>query len=1277
MAAHLLKALDLYTLPLAGTQLVEASAGTGKTWTIAGLYVRLLLETDATLDRLLVVTFTKAATAELRERLRARLVEVEQALLAGNSDDIFCQWALEAFRDDEPVKQNGRPGAGRDPATFVSDLESESGPESEKALGPGLRRGDGEENGLTSRRQAAIAKLTQSLRIFDEAAIHTIHGFCQRVLDDVQLPALLDEPDIVPDERDWLPGLTQEAWIRHCRNPLLADLLAADSLSPAIVQRDVEVLLLKPYLQISSVDHAIDAEQLAWRREALHKHWLQDREAIVRDVSEADALSRSKDHYKALDDMLAALDFWLTGEGALEKALRRLTPEKFAEKKKQKGRMPQHAFWNELADWFTAADGLLLAFRRTLVDDVRAALVAHKQAMGLLSYQDLLGLLAGAVEDERLAADIRSRYRAALIDEFQDTDPLQFRIFETLFGAGSSSSDKDSARADGELVESIEAQADLESPSMTEGNPGGTSSGRTEKRASGVTTDFPLYLVGDPKQAIYSFRGADIFTYLRARQSAEGRYTLGTNRRSTPELVQAVNGVFTRHRNPFLLSDLGFPLVDAVATKENLLPAQAPFQCWLLPAEGDKPLGKEAARDFSVQATVAEISRLLREARQGAVKIGEKPLRPGDIAVLVPKHRDGRAVVEALAAAAIPAVIRSQDSVFATAEAVQMQSLLEAVAEPGREGRVKAAFLSPLMGGTVEALYAAQESDAQWSALMAILLEARERWQRRGFMPMWEGLLREFRVYERVLAAAGGERGLTNLRHLATLMQHQADADPVPERQLAWLREQVQEEEASEENQLRLESDAERVQVLTIHVSKGLEYPVVFCPFLWDGSLLHKSDDDRAEYRAGADSLLDIGSERFAHAQTRMATERLAEKLRVLYVALTRAKYRCYGIWGRVKDSETSPFSWLLLGGNTEGDPDADILARDLKDFDHEYHAAALQKLAAEMPQAFAWQEINPDITAPPLALAAEAQGMPQLPPFSRNLERRWRVSSFTGLSESAHAPDQSPLQESPDHDAQSPLLSVPVFQEEIVVPEGIHAFPRGAAAGVFWHAVLEEAVADAILATGGNKAADMSQRIADLLQEHALAPDWQAQVQSTLAQLLTTPLDAEGATLGALESARVEMEFIYPVGRLTPSGFLELPDVAPRYRDALTALDFPLLAGYLKGFIDLIYRHDGRYYVLDYKTNWLGPDDSAYTQERMQQAMADSHYYLQYWLYVLALHRHLKTVKKDYDYERDMGGVRYLFLRGMASATRGVYAARPSLALVDALDALMQGETA
>lgn len=1191
MTSHLLKPLDLYTLPLCGTQLVEASAGTGKTWTIAGLYLRLLLETDASIDRLLVVTFTKAATAELRDRLRARVAEVLTAFAAGHSGDTFCQWALLRF--------------------------------------------DG-----VARAQAA-EKLAHALRVFDEAAIFTIHGFCQRVLDDVQLPELLTEPDIVPDERDWLPGLVQEAWIRHCTHPELAAVLAAGELEAATIERDVAVLLLKPFLQLEAGSLAVSAEQLAAQREALAAHWQAQHPAILADIREADGLSRAKGFYKEeeVDELLHMLVAWMEGRGGLSAALRRLTPERFLEKRKQKGRLPQHGFWQALADWFAAADTLLRDFRHRVIDDVRAALAAHKRERGLVSYQDLLALLAQAVTDPRLAAAIRARYSAALIDEFQDTDPLQFRIFATLFGPES----------------------------------GGGGDGAAEA--------FPLYLVGDPKQAIYSFRGADIFTYLRARESAAGRYTLGTNRRSVPALVLAVNALFTRNSNPFLFSDLRFPPVDAVAPAVALTPETPPLQCWLLPDAGSKTMAKKEAMALSVQATVAEIVQLLHGAARGEVAIGASPLRPGDIAVLVAKHAEGRAVVAALAEAGVPAVIRSIDSVFATAEARELLAVLEAVVAPGREGVVKAAMLTPLWGGTVDSVHAAQEDEVGWSALVGQLLAARERWQQQGFMPMWEQWQEDNGVLARVLAAPEGERRLTNLRHLATLMQQQADIDPVPERQLAWLREQLREAASTEDTQLRLESDAARVQVLTIHVSKGLEYPVVFCPFLWDGSLLHKSDGDRAEYRAGAESRLDLGSERFALAKTRMATERLAEKLRVLYVALTRAKYRCYVIWGRVKDSEQAALSWLLLGDGIDGEAQVDVLAPAIKAMGHGAYVAALKALAAAVPQGVAWRELDM-VPAPvsPVALPS-AGATPVLPPFSRRLGRRWRVSSFTGLADGAHE------QESPDHDNSAALAALGAAPVQVegdasmlesaapladVSPEGIHDFPRGAVVGVFWHAVLEDALP---LSSVADRTAALQRIVAARMKEHAIDEKWRAVVEDTLLRLLDTPLDAEGARLGHLEAARAEMEFLYPVAGLAPADFLALPEVPAPYRAALAQLSFAPLSGYLKGFVDLIYRHDGRYYVLDYKTNWLGPDDSAYSPARMQQAIASAHYYLQYWLYTLALHRHLRACLPGYDYDRHVGGVRYLFLRGIGAPGAGVYAARPSRALVEALDALMRGQ--
>ena len=1178
-----MSALDIYTLPLQDIQLVEASAGTGKTWTIAGIYLRLLLESERTVDEILVVTFTKAATAELRERLRARITDVESALLEGGSDDPFCQWAVDTFT-----------GAARD---------------------------------------AALQKLESARRTFDEAAIHTIHAFCQRVLGEAQVPALLSEPEVITDEREILPGLLQEAWIRHCSNALLADLIEASVITPDVILQDVQALLRKPYLNLQSAAAVIDEQALLAELQQLKPAWQQNRADIEEDLRTTDKLSKAKNSpFRDVDALLHTLAGWLGGQGSFAADLKVLTPDGFDQYVlKSKGKkLPQHAFWQQLGDWLQKADGHVEHFRRTVLEDVLGGLRAFKERQGLISYQDMLVLLYEAVADESLLREIRKRYSAALIDEFQDTDPLQFHVFDRLYKG----------------------------------------------------TGLPLYLVGDPKQAIYSFRGADIFTYLRARGSASERHSLTTNRRSVPPLVAAVNAVFTLHSNPFLFSDLPYQKVMALEQKEKLVTPdkKAALHCWLLPENDGKYLGKEVAAAHSVEATANEIATLLNAAAQGKALIGDKPLAPRDIAVLVPKHAYGHLIVDALAERGIAAVQRSEQSVFASSEATDMLMLLDAVAQPGRDGLVKAALLSSLLGLVIEALDAEQASDALWSARIDSLLLLRERWQQKGFMAMWENLLAEFGVLQRVLTASEGERRLTNLRHLAILMQQQADQEPVPERQLLWLREQITaalNNEKTDDAQLRLESDAGRVQVLTIHVSKGLEYPVVFCPFLWDGSLLQKQEVMRAEYRRGAESVLALsaagvagggGSENFEHAYKRMGTERLAEKLRVLYVALTRAKYRCYGLWGWVNDSETAPLSWLLSGGDIDADIEADNIAFALKNTDYAACQAALERLQAEVskttPDGFSWEPLlEQDAVAS--AVKNEKPSQTVVPVFNRSLQRRWRVSSFTGLSESAHE------LESPDHDVQANARAVTEVLASTVEPEGIHAFPRGAQAGVFWHELLEEILM--------GRVRDRRVFVTDTLKKFTIDAVWLPVVEKVLAQWLETPLqsplDASGMVLSTLESSIAEMEFVYPVQGLRAEAFLALPDVPPAYRAALTQLDFATLNGYLKGFMDLVCRHDGRYYVVDYKTNWLGSDAAAYTLERLERAVAESHYYLQYWLYVLALHRHLRAaLGEHYDYERDMGGARYLFLRGIDADTQGVYARKPSFALIDALDKMMEG---
>jgi exodeoxyribonuclease V beta subunit len=1149
--------LDIYGVPLQGLQLIEASAGTGKTWTIAALYLRLLLSSEAGVEDILVVTFTKAATAELRSRIRERINQVRLALLHGDTDDDFCRWMLQQWQGEARV--------------------------------------------------AAIRKLELARRSFDQAVIFTIHGFCQRALSELQVPALLNEPEIVPDERKLIPGLVNEAWIRHCVTPLLARLVDAAGLQTATLLDDLQSLLRKPYmLKTEPLAMPVESElQVHWQ--ILRRHWQSDSDAIIRDVLDSD-INRGA-VFKGLEDTLALLAH------AMDRAepypygdFRDLVPAVFEEnrnKRKKTPRLPAHAFWATMATFWQLADQLVDGFRRAIIADVRTALGVVKAEEQQISYQDLLILLSRKVEESGVAAALRQRYPAALIDEFQDTDPLQFAIFRQVYAG----------------------------------------------------FDAPAFFVGDPKQAIYSFRGADIFTYIDAREHARAQYTLDTNRRSVPGLVDAVNTLFAQNDNPFLLRQLAYQPVKSVPPEITLAldDGLSPFVTWLLPDNGGKLLSKEAAGELSVAATATEIARLLNAGVAGRALINDAPLAARDIAVLVSTHRQGRMIAAALAERGVAAVLRSQDSVFATADAQSMLRMLEAVADPGNDGLLKAALLSDFVGMSLHGIATVMADDSAWTAMTEPLLGLREQWQQQGFMVMWESLLDHFGVFSRLLAGEGGERRLTNLRHLAVLMQQKADAEPSVIRQLTWLREQFAAAENSEETVLRLESDAERVQIMTIHVSKGLEFPVVFCPFLWDGALLQKHERGRAEYHGANGTVLDLGSAGFAAAYEAMGGERLAEKLRLLYVALTRARFRCYTCWGPVRDMETAALTWLLLGQGQPASPP--LLKAALKGTDQPACEAALSRVAAAH-EGFSWTSL-PEQTVR-YQPASSPRWQPQLLHSHRTLYRQWSVSSFTGLTAAAHEV------EAPDHDTLPQRLPL----DTDVAPEGIHAFPRGAQAGVFWHEVLE--------LTLKGKVPDHRQFIEDTLRKYDLDLSWAALVERQLGVFMDAVLDAGGLRLGQLDGVLAEMEFTYPVQALSPEKLRSLgehDDVAPEYRRALAGLDFSRVNGYLKGFIDLICRHRGRYYVIDYKTNWLGPQASSYSPEAMRQSMADSHYYLQYWLYTLALHRYLRQALPDYDYERDVGGVRYLYLRGIdGSGQHGVYASRPSRTLIETLDAMMEG---
>lgn len=1168
---------------LDGVCLVEASAGTGKTWTIAGLYLRLVIERGLRPEQILVVSFTDAATAELRGRIRAVLAAALAAFEAGEANDPLLAALLSASTDHE----------------------------------------------------AARTRLRHALQGFDLAAIQTIHGFCARVLAESAFEAALPfETELLPDQGLVVADVAADFWRRElaAMPGLLVRLLLLKRLAPAslqarlgrylaqsgtLVDRPPDVDVEELAAQIERVFAALNA---AWQRESaeLHSvlathsglaHKSYTRPNVARWVARLDALLAS-------GDVLSVL----TGE---RKLAERFSTAGIDAARKPGAGIPEFAVPARMSELLALAPALAAAlaqFEARFLAFARETLPARKREQRVHGYEDLLlGLhdaLAGR-DGRRLAALLRQRFPAALIDEFQDTDPVQYGIFSHIY-----------------------AEA-------------GT-----------------WFMVGDPKQAIYSFRGADVFAYLRGREAAAEAWSLGQNWRSVPPLIEALNACYGRLAAPFMLDAIDYTAVTA-APRDDRPPlrlgteAPVPLVFWFLARDGAPDaalMSKGRASEAVAAATAEEIARLLHAGEQGEAGIGDRALEGGDIAVLVRTNRQGACMRAALERLGIPVVELGKQNVFDSHEADELELLLHALLLPGHGGRLRAALGTAMLGCSLAEIAALAADDGAWQAWIERFAALHDTWQQSGPLSMFEQLARTNGVYDRLLGLADGERRLTNLRHLLELLQAAAREGGFGlERQWQWFRRRrAGEDRDTETEQLRLESDERLVQIVTVHRAKGLQYPIVFCPFLWDGT----PGADRGEPFIWHDPardlapVLDLGSEQRGRAHAARLAEARAEGLRLAYVALTRAVYRCYLVWGGISQAEHSPLAWLLHGpAEADAVPEPAAFAGQVKDLDDTARRAVLDALAeavpgavqvTALPSAPAPKPLPPD---PGIALAARS--------FRATLPVPWRMTSFTALTR--RAGHGNALVELPDHDAG-------VIDATDAEPggQGIFAFPRGANAGTCLHAILEHADF-----TRPQSLSGLSERA---LQAHGIDTAWAGPVSTHLARVLATPLDGSGLRLADIGHSRRlnEMEFTFPVCSLAPERL-----AACLGRFGIDTPDFAVVSGYLKGFIDLVFEHDGRFYIVDYKSNWLGGRTEDYGRARMAAVMAAEHYRLQYLLYTVALMRYLR-LRLPAGNDRDcFGGVFYLFLRGMTPASpagTGIWFDRPEPALVEALGEVFDG---
>lgn len=1173
------ESLNLLTLPLQGTRLIEASAGTGKTYTLVALYLRLLLGLSSeavypgplSVEQILVVTFTEVATKELRCRIRDNIHRLRLACVRGNSEDSLLSTLL----------------------AQLSDLP------------------------------LVAFHLLAAERQMDKAAIYTIHGFCQHILNNnVVESGMLFQQTLLEDESFLRRQVSADFWRRHCY-PLPLDVAC-------IVQQyweGPENLLaeLLPYLQgdLPMIRNHPDITESILARHTrtiagiddLKQHW-RAASVTLRKILDGHKLDRRVYSNKNLLIWLVKIDRW-----ASEPTINYQVPDELARFKSTvlagktiASEPPQHELFTAVDLFYKQRFSLREFIFVMALTEIRQALEQEKKRRAEMGFDDLLSCLDQALASsggDNLAKLVRTRYPVAMIDEFQDTDPQQYRIFRRIYGGQS---------------------------------------------------DCGLLLIGDPKQAIYAFRGADIFTYMRARSEVDAHYNLDTNWRSAPGMINAVNQLFQSLPAPFIFSDIPFlPVASATGNTDLRLviqhQPQPALRVWLQPGAG---VGINKYQQCMASQCASTIRNWLYTAREGKAWLegrwGRQQLQASDITVLVRNRNEAALVHDALVALMIPAVyLSNQDSVFKTLEARELQWILQAVLTPEKDTALRCALATRLLGFNAAAIDALNNDERRWEQRVEEFVGYRQCWQKNGVLPMLRQMMINYRIAENLLVSQRGERRLTDVLHLGELLQ---EASIQLENKFAlvrWLVLQIESPNPQGTNQqLRLESDRHLVQIITVHKAKGLEFPVVFLPFAADFRVQKRPlFHDRSTYMA----CLDLSA---AQESLRLAEEeRLAEDLRLLYVALTRSIYHCSlgiaplyrGLRKKIgaSDLHLSALGYLIQQGqNSDADNLRGWLAALVSRADGDI--ALCEVLATQvqplMPVAY---------THTPVLSARSWPALPRDP---------WRITSYSNLyrhGNSVGMEFQSRLDIETEEDS---------VQQEILQLTP-HTFPRGASSGTFLHSLFET--------LDFNQQLD-SQWLKEQLTQQGFTDIWLPVITHWIESIIAMPLDGRSLSLAHLapNSRYAELPFYLPIHALVQACDLDL--ICKRY-DSLSArcppLDFPQVKGMLKGFIDLFFCWKGRYYLLDYKSNWLGEGSAAYTMPAMEQAMITHRYELQYQLYILALHRFLRHRLVNYDYQRDFGGIYYLFLRGIdvAQPGNGIFYCRPDIALIDGLDHLFTGE--
>ncbi len=1144
--------------------LVQASAGTGKTYAITTYFVRAILERDLTPEKILVVTYTKAATAELRVRARERLVTAIGLLDRTSADGDVLHGVVAAAV--------GRMG----------------------------------------RRKTEI-KLREALGQMDQASILTIHGFCQRLLQDYPLSFGIDfdfevAEDVASMYADlavdfWATDLYDEPdWLLRALGHHGINIEHLTKLANVAMMPGIEILGPAP----SKVDEQTLAQWSESRREAAEL-WRSGR----RDV--ADILLENEDFHRGRyrkdtvrDKWLPALDDFFVKTGFdyppdfLEKlAQGHMTMKKGCDE-------PEHPFFEACAGLWEAQETLtpafdyaVFAFRQRFIEYARLHVRKRQEDTAVLTFDDLLTSVYAPFDPsraqdesfdcEQIKKEIATAYPLALVDEFQDTDSVQYGIFRALYGEGS------------------------------------------------------VVYVGDPKQAIYAFRGADIFSYLEAVQDVEDRkYTLAENRRSDPGVVQAVNMLFSRRKPPFIIE--GIDMVPVIPHHQQ---SRTTFDASMEVIFLDKEQLNGPLATVVAPIAANEIALLLHSDAQ----IEGRNVEPGDVAVLCRSNQQALAMTAALRELNVPVSLDGGSSVLSTEIATDLRAILEAALSPGDSRAVRRALLTSPLG--VSPYELATMTDDLWSQWVSQFRDWHDTWHSQGVVRFLEDMLQSTGAETTLACRPSARRDLTDLMHVEELLlrgERERQRDPIA--LIQWFRRLSNDGPdagaiAYEDLQQRPDAESGAVRVSTIHKSKGLEYGIVYCPFTWGDAGLWSFEKVAVKFHDEHRNIkIDLGStDRAAHIEI-SEEEAFSEALRLLYVAVTRAKYRCTLFWGRGRGWAKSALGHLFHGLEITT-LNEDAMRRDV------------ESLAAESEGVIRCRSGDTE-QAEPLADATPSRNLCAREP-SRSFSHAPRIASFTSIT--GHD-DKTP----------GPRGGPAVAESTSALFSGL---PGGIRTGLLLHSILENANFQALDAEATRVL--IEQELRGFGMGASLAANVQQDLHTVGSTRFTNETDAP--CLIALREDRQlrELEFTLSAGRPKLEGLVDLlkehgaPAAVPRYYERLAEVGSPTLQRFLRGYIDLMFEWQGRWYVADYKSNTL----PAYEPKAVNEAVQRNHYVLQGQLYAAAAHRYLKQRVPGYEPETHWGGALFLFLRGMRGpegAGSSIFFDRQPAELVRAVDDWLGG---